>query len=85
MQNITVRFANETPLTVAFYLNGGGGLETNLESGAEQSYSMVVDPGVQPAVGIHQPTGETLSFSVEDHGDYAFRFKDGKIENFYKV
>jgi hypothetical protein len=85
MQNISVRFANETPLTVAFFLNGGGGLETSLGPGAVQSFSMDVDPGVQPTVGIHQDTGETLDFSVADHGDYAFRFKDGKIENFFKV
>jgi hypothetical protein len=85
MQNIAVRFTNETPLTVAFFLNGGAGLETSLGPGASQSYTMVVGPGSQPTVGIHQSTEETLNFTVADHGDYAFRFKDGKIVNFYEV
>ena len=85
MPNIVVRFTNETPLIVGFFLNGGAGLETSLGPGASQSYSMVVDPGVQPIVGIHQDTGETLNFTVADHGDYGFRFKDGKIINFFEV
>jgi hypothetical protein len=85
MGNISVRFTNETQLVVAFFLNGGAGLETSLGPGASQTYSMVVDPGVQPIVGIHQATGERLDFTVADHGDYAFRFKDGKIVNFFEV
>ncbi len=85
MNNIHVRFTNETPLVVAFFLNGGSGLETSLSPGQAQSFTMVVDPGIQPTVGIHQTTGETLNFTVADHGEYAFRFKDGKIANFFAV
>jgi hypothetical protein len=85
MSNISVEFTNETPLVVGFFLNGGTGLETSLGPGATQGYTMVVDPGVQPIVGIYQSTRERLDFTVADHGDYAFRFKDGKIVNFFEV
>jgi hypothetical protein len=85
MGNINVRFANGTPLTVAFFLNGGAGLETALGPGQSQTYTMVVDPGVQPIVGIHQDTGERLDFTVADHGEYVFGFKDGKIVNIFAV
>jgi hypothetical protein len=83
MNNIGVRFTNNTPIAVGFFLNGGAGLQTSLWPGVTQSYSMVVDPGVPPLVAIHQSTGENLEFSVADNGMYAFQFKDGKIENFF--
>jgi hypothetical protein len=85
VSNISVRFTNKTPLIVAFFLNGGAGLETSLGPGATQSYSMVVDPGVQPIVGIHQDTGETLNFTVSDHGEYDFQIQNGKIVNAFDV
>jgi hypothetical protein len=81
MLNINVFFANETPLAVGFFLNGGSGLETSLLPGASQSYSMVVDPGIQPIVGIYQSTRERLDFTVADQGNYAFRIQNGKIVN----
>jgi hypothetical protein len=81
VSNISVQFTNETPIAVGFFLNGGAGLETSLGPGVAQSYSMVVDPGVPPLVGIHQSTQERLDFSVADHGNYAFRFLNGKIVN----
>jgi hypothetical protein len=83
MSNISVRFTNQTPIAVGFFLNGGAGLKTSLGPGANQSYSMVVDSGVQPIVAIHQSTGENLDFTVADNGNYAFQFKNGKIENFF--
>jgi hypothetical protein len=83
--NISVRFTNKTPLTVAFFLNGGAGLETSLGPGATQIFSMVVDPGIQPIVGIHQSTGETLDFTVSDHGEYHFQIQNGKIVNAFDV
>jgi hypothetical protein len=83
MGNISVTFTNKTPLAVGFFLNGGAGLTTSLAPGATQSFSMVVDSGVQPIVAIHQSTREDLDFSVADNGQYAFEFKDGKIKNFF--
>jgi hypothetical protein len=85
VSDISVRFTNKTPLTVAFFLNGGAGLETSLAPGQTQTYSMVVSPGVQPIVGIHQTTGETLNFTVADHGEYDFQIQDGKIVNAFDV
>ena len=82
---ISVRFTNKTPLDVAFFLNGGAGLETSLGPGVTESFSMVVDPGVQPIVGIHQDTGERLDFTVADHGEYDFEIEGGKIVNTFDV
>jgi hypothetical protein len=50
-----------------------------LASGRVQAYVMVVDPGVQPTVGIHQPDGERLDFNVFHQVRYAFIIQHGKI------
>ena len=81
---ISVTFTNNTNLQVGFFLNGGAGLRTSLAPGATQSYTMVVDPGVQPVIRINQLTGPSLAFTVEDGGDYSIQVDaDGKIRNFY--
>jgi hypothetical protein len=81
MSNISVHFTNETSLIVGFFLNGGAGLETSLQPGATQCYSMVFDPGVQPSIGIHRSIRERLDFTVADQGNYVFRIQNGKIVN----
>ncbi|HVS38224.1 MAG TPA: hypothetical protein VMS17_21875 [Gemmataceae bacterium] len=81
---IYVTFTNNTNLQVGFFLNGGGGLQTSLAPGATQSYTMVVDPGVQPIIRINQLTGPSLAFTVQDGGNYSIQVDaDGKIRNFY--
>jgi hypothetical protein len=81
MANINVEFTNLTPLVVGFFLNGGSGLETSLPPSVTQVFSMAVDPGVPPIVGIHQSTLERLDFTVSDNGHFAFRIEGGKIVN----
>jgi hypothetical protein len=78
---IKVTFKNLTRYDVAFFLNGGTGLSTKLDVGLTQGYNMVVDPGVQPIVGIYQLNGQRLNFTVSDGGSYAFITQNGKIIN----
>ena len=80
---INVTFKNRSGYDVAFYLNGGDGLETTLADGSSQSYSVEVDPGVEPIVRIHQPEGDDLDFWIEDGGSYVFRMQNGRIVNDY--
>jgi hypothetical protein len=81
--NIKVSFKNQTHYNVAFFLNGGTGLNTTLAAGKVQQYDMVVDPGVQPIIGIYQLSGPRLDFTVENNGKYVFIVKDDKIVNTY--
>jgi hypothetical protein len=78
---IKVTFKNLTHYNVAFFLNGGAGLHTTLNAGLSQSFNMVVDPGVQPIVGIYQLNGQRLDFTVSNNGHYAFIMQNGKIVN----
>lgn len=78
---IKVTFKNLTHYNVAFFLNGGAGLNTKLDAGTIQSFNMVVDPGVQPIVGIYQLDGQRLDFTVSNNGSYAFIVQNGKIVN----
>jgi|HubBroStandDraft_6_1064221.scaffolds.fasta_scaffold634108_1 hypothetical protein len=78
---IKVTFKNLTHYDVAFFLNGGAGLNTRLNAGLSQSFNMVVDPGVQPIVGIYQLNGQRLNFTVSDGGSYAFIVQNGNIVN----
>lgn len=78
---IKVTFKNLTHFDVAFFLNGGAGLNTKLNAGNIQSFNMVVDPGGQPIVGIYQLDGQRLDFTVSDNGSYAFIVQNGKIVN----
>jgi hypothetical protein len=78
---IKVTFKNLTHYNVAFFLNGGTGLNTKLDAGKVQSFNMVVNPGVQPIVGIYQFDGQRLNFTVSDNGSYAFIVQNGKIVN----
>lgn len=78
---IKVTFKNLTHYDVAFFLNGGAGLTTKLNAGLMQSFNMVVDPGVQPIVGIYQLDGQRLDFTVSNNGSYAFIVQNGKIVN----
>ena len=78
---IKVTFKNLTHYNVAFFLNGGAGLNTKLDAGKIQSFNMVVDPGVQPIVGIYQLDGQRLDFTVSNNGSYAFIVQNGKIVN----
>jgi hypothetical protein len=80
---IKVSFTNQTQHDVAFFLNGGTGLQTTLAAGKVQHYTMVVDAGVQPLVGIYQFTGPRLDFKVVNDGIYAFIVKEGKIVTSY--
>jgi hypothetical protein len=80
---IRVVFTNRTDQRVTFFLNGGQGLETRLDPGESQAYTMVVDGGVQPTVKIYQPSGGTRTFTVANGGQYAFRLKDGEIYNYF--
>jgi CHAT domain-containing protein/Tfp pilus assembly protein PilF len=80
---IRVRFSNGTEKVVRFFLNGGRGLETQLEAGKSSDFTMVVDAGIQPTVKIYQPSGKTREFTVADGGRYEFRVKDGEILNFF--
>jgi hypothetical protein len=80
---IQVTFTNRTDQRVTFFLNGGLGLETRLDPGESQSYTMVVDAGVQPVVKIYQPFGGTRVFTVDNGGQYAFRYENGEIHNFF--
>jgi hypothetical protein len=81
--HIKVTFKNLTHYNVAFYLNGGAGLNTKLNAGMVQGFNMVVDPGVQPIVGIYQFDGQRLDFTVTNNGSYAFVVQNGKIVNAY--
>jgi predicted Ser/Thr protein kinase len=83
VSEIQVHFVNKADVPVSFFLNGGTGLNTHLDPGQHQAFNMVVDPGVQPIVGIYQPGGGRLDFTVAENGRYAFNYKDGKIINFY--
>jgi hypothetical protein len=79
---IEVRFTNRTSYNVAFYLNGGQGLETRLNPGESKVYNMVVDPGVAPFIGIHQLNGRPRrDFSLSNYGRYVFRFENGVFVN----
>ncbi len=82
---IKVVFTNRTNQQVTFFLNGGEGLETRLGPGQSQTYTMGVDAGVPPSVKIYQPDGGggPRTFSVANGGRYAFRYKNGGIENIF--
>jgi hypothetical protein len=81
---INVQFANGINREVIFFLNGGEGLETRLQPGQVQNYTMVVNQGVQPIVSIYQPNGGRRNFTVQNGGQYVFRYNNGGIENFYQ-
>jgi hypothetical protein len=81
--SIQVVFTNRTDQRVTFFLNGGAGLETRLDAGQSQTYTMVVDAGVPPTVKIYQPSGGPRTFTVANGGRYAFRYKNGQIYNFF--
>ncbi len=80
---IRVQFTNRTDQEVTFFLNGGTGLTTRLKAGQTEGYTMVVDPGVAPIVGIFQADGKRLDFTVANDQKYAFKLEDGKIKNFF--
>lgn len=80
--SIPVSFTNETKGTVSFSLNGGSGLSTRLAPGQSIDLKMVVDPGVQPIVGITQADGSKLNFKVHKDGRYWFRMPADKIKLF---
>jgi WD40 repeat protein len=82
-QAIKVAFTNRTDQRVTFALVGEKVSEARLEPGQSRTYTMAVEAGVQPAVKINQPAGESLSFAVADGGKYAFRYKDGQVHNFF--
>jgi hypothetical protein len=81
---INVHFRNLTGRLVVFHLNGGGGLWTNLDRNSQNSYSVVVDSGVQPLISIRQPDGSLLKFTIANTGRYDFKMNNGRIENFYR-
>jgi hypothetical protein len=83
-KTIQVSFTNNTNYRVYFHLNDGKGLTTNLEPGQVRVYTMVFNRGITPAVAISQLSGNPLSFSVSDGGNYEFKIEGGKIKNFYK-
>jgi hypothetical protein len=64
-------------------LNGGAGLNTQLGPGEGQGFTVFVDSGVQPIVGIYQPSGGRSDFTLADQDDYAFIEQDGNIVNSY--
>jgi len=76
-----VTFTNRSGYDVAFYLNGGAGIEATLADGKSATWTVVVDPGVEPFVRIHQVKGKSLEFSLQDGGRYVFRVEGGKIVN----
>jgi hypothetical protein len=57
------------------------GLYASLMPGHVVRYSVVVDPGVTPAVMIRQENDSALSFSLQENRAYAFRFQEGWIKN----
>ncbi len=69
---IRVHIVNNTQLTVSFFLNGGGGSNMQIAPRQGQDYLMIVDPGIPPLVGIFQPNGGRLNYSLADNKRYAF-------------
>jgi hypothetical protein len=81
---INVHFRNLTGRLVVFHLNGGGGLWTNLDRNKQNSYSMIVDGGVQPVISIRQPDGSLLRFTLSNNGRYDIKMNGSRIENTYR-
>jgi hypothetical protein len=81
---IIVSFRNSTRYRVNFHLNGGRGLESSIDPGRTVTYTMVVDPGVSPAVGINQLDGTRRSFAVSDGGRYEFKMRGREIHNYFR-
>jgi hypothetical protein len=76
-----VHFTNKTAADVKFVRNGGAGLTTHLPAGQHASFNMVVDTGVVLSVGIFQPSGPRLYFSLQAHVNYAFIQQNGHVVN----
>jgi hypothetical protein len=81
---IKVTFTNHSGYNVAFFLNGGRGLEARLKNEQSSSYTMTVDRGGAPEIRIHQVEGPDKVFSLEDKGRYVIRMEHGKIVNAYE-
>ena len=83
--SINVTFTNRCGYKVAYRLNGGGGTSDTIAGGRSKSWTVAVDPGVEPVVIIIQNKGKPLSFTLQDGGRYVFREnKAGKIVNFHE-
>lgn len=81
---IEVTFTNHSGYEVAFFLNGGEGMEGRIKDKASTTYTMTVDKGVAPEIKIHQVKGPDQVFSVKDKGRYVLKMEDGKIVNSYE-
>lgn len=83
-EKISVSFTNRSGYEVAYYLNGGKGLNARLANGKTANWKVVVDPGVPPIVRIHQVEGKSLDFNLADGVQYVFVVRNGKIVNAFK-
>jgi len=81
VRKISIRFTNETNVTVIFFLNTGAGLTTSLGPAASKTFSIAVAPGAAPKVAIKQLCGTIASFTLGECGDYVFRLHNGSIVN----
>lgn len=79
--SIEVTFTNRSGYEVAFFLNGGEGMEARLKSNKSSTYTMVVDQGGAPEIKIHQVKGPDEVFSLKDKGRYVLKSEGGKIIN----